>query len=111
MTGKITGTLRAKRAIWQMRFSYKDASGAWRTKEESTKLAERGNKRKAEEMLNKRLSELNAKSVASIETDKLNFLTEMEKWLDEVMPHAIRTNSLNIHLLQAPNERGYTRDE
>lgn len=97
MTGKYTGTLRTKRGILQMRFSYKDAFGNWRVKEESTKLPERGNKRRADEMLKTRLEELNAQPEFALEADKLDFLTEMEKWLDDVMPHAIRENTLAIY--------------
>ena len=46
-----TGNLRVKRGIWQMVFEYQDSTGQRRQKSESTGLPEKGNKRRAQQML------------------------------------------------------------
>ena len=55
---KATGSLRLKRGIWQMVFEYQDSIGQRRQKSESTGLPEKGNKRRAQAMLEKRLDEM-----------------------------------------------------
>ncbi len=90
----MTGSLRVKNGIWQMVFSYKDDTGKWRTKSESTKLKEKGNKRKAQAMLDDRLRELGCSSVQMLENEKLLFLPAMQDWLDNVMVSQVRYNTL-----------------
>lgn len=51
---RATGNLRVKRGIWQMVFEYQDAEGSRRQKSESTGMPEKGNKRRAQQMLDKR---------------------------------------------------------
>ena len=55
---KVTGSLRLKRGIWQLVFDYLDSSGQRKQKSESTGLPEKGNKRKAQKMLEERIAEL-----------------------------------------------------
>ena len=47
----VAGHLRVQNGYWQMILSYKDSTGKRRTKSVSTHLKEKGNKRRAEEML------------------------------------------------------------
>ena len=91
----MTGTLRIKNGIYQMRFSWKDSEGKWHRKEESTGLPEKGNKRAANEMLANRLTELKALQKAGSPVVSPLFLSEMEKWLDNVLAHEIRENTLH----------------
>lgn len=90
----MTGSLRLKRGIWQMVFSYKDETGKWRSKSESTGLPERGNKRRAEAMLAARLDELGASPAQVLENSKVLFLDAMREWLDNVMVSQVRYNTL-----------------
>jgi len=47
----VAGHLRVQSGYWQMIFSYKDVSGKRKTKSVSTKLKQKGNKKRAEQML------------------------------------------------------------
>lgn len=89
----MTGSLRVKNGIWQMVFSYKDCHGVWRTKSESTRLKEKGNKRKAQEMLRNRLHELGCSSTQMFDNEKVLFLDAMQTWLDTVMVSQVRYNT------------------
>lgn len=90
----MTGSLRVKNGIWQMIFQYKDDTGKWKKKSESTGLPERNNKRKAEAMLTARLNELNGVSVQTLQNEKVLFLDAMQTWLDDVMVSQVRYNTL-----------------
>ena len=92
---KATGNLRVKRGIWQMVFEYQDAEGRRRQKSESTGLPEKGNKRRAQQMLDKRLDELSQQRTAALEAQNVLFLPFMNSWLDDVMAHKIRANTLS----------------
>lgn len=90
----MNGSLRVKNGIWQMIFQYKDETGKWKKKSESTGLPERNNKRKAEAMLASRLNELNGVSVQTLQNEKVLFLDAMQTWLDDVMISQVRYNTL-----------------
>lgn len=90
----MTGSLRVKRGIWQLVFSYKDDTGKWRTKSESTGLKEKGNKRRAEALLVARLKELGTAPPQVLENSKVMFLDAMQEWLDNVMASQVRYNTL-----------------
>lgn len=47
----VAGHLRVQNGYWQMILSYKDSTGKRRTESVTTHLKEKGNKRRAEEML------------------------------------------------------------
>lgn len=96
---KATGNLRVKRGIWQMVFEYQDAEGRRRQKSESTGLPEKGNKRRAQQMLDKRLDELSQQRTAALEAQNVLFLPFMNSWLDDVMAHKIRANTLSQYKL------------
>lgn len=90
----MTGSLRVINGIWRMVFRYKDQNGKWCTKSESTQLKERGNKRRAEAMLEARLKELNGLPPRAMEYGKTLFLDAMEAWLNDVMVAQVRYNTL-----------------
>lgn len=92
---KATGNLRVKRGIWQMVFEYQDATGKRRQRSETTGLPEKGNKRRAQQMLDKRLEELSQQRTATLEAKSVLFLPFMASWLDDVMAHKIRPNTLS----------------
>ena len=87
---KATGNLRVKRGIWQMVFEYQDSTGQRRQKSESTGLPEKGNKRRAQQMLDKRLDELSQQYTAALETRNVLFLSFMRSWLDDVVSYKVR---------------------
>lgn len=93
----MTGDLRVKNGIWQMRFSWKDSAGKWHRMEESTRLPEKNNKRRAEAMLKERLEELELESIPALENQNALFLVSMEDWLDNVASTQIRPNTLAIY--------------
>lgn len=96
---KATGNLRLKRGIWQMVFEYQDATGQRRQKSESTGLAEKGNKRRAQKMLDERLDEMEQQYTAALEARNVLFLTFMRSWLDDVMAYKVKENTLSQYNL------------
>ena len=95
----VTGSLRLKRGIWQMVFDYCDATGRRRQKSESTKLPEKGNKRKAQKMLETRIAELQQQYETALEAKNILFLDFMRTWLDEVVVHRVKANTLSQYNL------------
>lgn len=91
---QVTGHLRSKRGIWQMIFRYNDEAGLPHEISESTGLAEKGNKRKAQKMLDKRLDELEQQYIAPLENQNQQFLDFMRSWLDEVVSSNVRTTTM-----------------
>ena len=94
-----TGNLRVKRGIWQMVFEYQDDTGKRQQKSESTGLPEKGNKRRAQQMLDKRLDELSQQRTAALEAKNVLFLPFINSWLDDVMAYKIRPNTLSQYKL------------
>lgn len=92
---KATGSLRLKRGIWQMVFEYQDAIGQRRQKSESTGLPEKGNKRRAQAMLEKRLDEMERQYTAALEVKNVQFLSFMRSWLDDVVSYKVKGNTLS----------------
>lgn len=76
-----------------MLFSWKDECGQWRQKSESTGIPERGGKRKAQEMLNHRLAELEAQSTATLAVKDVPFLDFLKDWLADRMISELRPNT------------------
>ncbi len=91
---KATGNLRVKRGIWQMVFEYQDSTGQRRQKSESTGLPEKGNKRRTQQMLDKRLDELSQQYTAALETRNVLFLSFMRSWLDDVVSYKVRDTTM-----------------
>ena len=69
---KVTGTLQVKRGKYFCVLDYRDENGARKFKWISTGLEEKGNKRKATEMLNKVLMEYELKNLEVKTTGKQN---------------------------------------
>lgn len=90
----VTGSLRSKRGIWQMILQYVDETGTRRQLSESTGLPEKGNKRKAQEMLEKRLDELEQQFVAPLADMDKRFLDFMRSWLEETVSYNVKKNTL-----------------
>lgn len=91
---QVTGHIRTKRGIWQMVIRYYDETGTQHEKSESTGLPEKGNKRKAQQMLDERLSQFEAQFTAPLEDRDRLFLDFMRSWLDEVVSFKVRENTM-----------------
>ena len=91
---KETGSLRVKRGIYQIVIDYTDALGQRRQKSESTGLPEKGNKRRAQAILDQRLRELERESETTLEARDQLFLSFMRNWLDEVVSHQVKANTM-----------------
>lgn len=96
---KVTGHIRSKNGIWQMVFEYYDKSGQRRQKSESTHLPEKGNKRRAQQMLDKRLKELAQQYEPFLDDGRVLFLDFMRDWLDNVMAYKVKENTLEQYNL------------
>lgn len=96
---KVTGHIRSKNDIWQMVFEYYDKSGQRRQKSESTHLPVKGNKRRAQQMLDKRLKELAQQYEPFLDDGRVLFLDFMRDWLDNVMAYKVKENTLEQYNL------------
>lgn len=96
---KATGSLRVKRGIYQIVIDYQDETGKRRQKSESTGLTEKGNKRRAQQMLDKRLEEISQQYTAALGATNVLFLNFMRTWLDDVMVYKVRENTLGQYNL------------
>lgn len=92
---KVTGSLRLKRGIWQLQFDYQDATGQRKQKSESTGLPEKGNKRRAQKLLEERLSEMTQQYETALDNRKVEFLAFMRSWLDDVVVHQVKENTFS----------------
>lgn len=92
---KVTGSLRLKRGIWQLQFDYQDATGQRKQKSESTGLPEKGNKRRAQKMLETRLAEMEQQYEAALDNRNVQFLSFMCSWLDDVVVHKVKENTMS----------------
>lgn len=91
---QVTGNLRSKRGIWQMVIRYYDETGCRHQISESTGLSEKGNKRKAQQMLDERLQQFEEQFTAPLEDRNKLFLDFMRTWLDEVVSFKVRENTM-----------------
>jgi len=86
----IAGHLRIKRGIYQLVLSYTDSSGNRRTTSKSTGLAEKGNKKRAEEMLREAQLSFTITELESPPSEQLPgsmlFADFMVDWLEIVKP-------------------------
>lgn len=82
-----------------MVFSYLDKDGKRRQKSESTGLPEKGNKRRAQQMLDKRLKELAQQYEPFLDDGRVLFLDFMRDWLDNVMAYKVKENTLEQYNL------------
>lgn len=91
---QVTGHLRVKRGILQMVVRYQDETGQQHEKSESTGLREKGNRRKAEQMLNKWLAQFEVQFTAPLVDMDRPFLDFMCQWLNDVVSFKVRENTL-----------------
>lgn len=90
----MTASLKVRNGIWQMVFSYKGEDGGWKQKSISTGLTEKGNKRRAEQMMSKKLRELETVAATELDNQDTMFLDAMWEWLCDVMVTKVRPNTL-----------------
>ena len=90
----MTGSLQVKRGIYYMTVSFKDEKGVCRQKSKSTGIPEkRGSKRKAQQMLDEYLTEMQKQSVTALVQKDGLFLDFMRDWLNDVIRMAVRANT------------------
>lgn len=92
----MTGSLRVRNGKWQMVISYYDDSGKRRQKSISTGLEERGNKKKAQQMLDEYMEEN-----GNVETllNDIYFAEYLEEWF-KGLKHEVRENTYKIYTYQ-----------
>ena len=95
----MAGNIRVKKGKWYLIFTYTDETGKRRQTWEATGLDEKGNKRKAQELLRLRKEELGKLTPQKAENKNLIFLTEMEAWLDKVLCFDVRQTTLTQYKL------------
>lgn len=95
---KATGNLRLKRGIWQMVIYYYDESGQRHQLSESTGLVEKGNKRRAQQMLNERLDALSQQYTTTLEDRNILFLAFMLDWLNNIVSYKVKGNTMTQYL-------------
>ena len=95
---KATGYVRLKRGIWQIVFDYFDENGERHQSSESTGLPEKGNKRRAQQILNERLDELANQYTTTLASKNILFLTFMLDWLNDVVSHKVKISTFSQYL-------------
>ena len=108
----MTGSLKVVKGRYYMIFSYNDEAGKHKQKSIPTGLVEKGNKRKAEQMLRDKLAEFEEKDV--VFTKEVKFADFIAEWLEIVRP-LIRPNTfvaysvnVNKHIIPYFRELGVT---
>lgn len=91
-------SLQVRKGIWQVRLSWTSEDGQHHQKQKSTRLSEKGNKRKAaavaEDLVRQLERELQSSQNDGLKTYSGLFLDEMWNWLCQIMPYQIRENTL-----------------
>lgn len=95
---KATGYLRLKRGIWQIVIDYLDENGQRHQCSESTGLPEKGNKRRAQKILDDRLEDMSQQYTASLESKNILFLTFMRDWLNDVVSYKVKISTMTQYL-------------
>ena len=95
---RATGYVRLKRGIWQIVFYYFDENGERHQSSESTGLPEKGNKRRAQQILNERLDELANQYTTTLASKNILFLTFMLDWLNDVVSHKVKISTFSQYL-------------
>jgi hypothetical protein len=108
----MTGSLRVKKSRYYIVINYKNENGGYRQKSIPTGLMEKGNKRKAEQMLRDTIKELEEKNV--VFTKEVLFADFIADWL-KVVRTLIRANTfvaysvnVNKHIIPYFRELGVT---
>ena len=95
---KATGYVRLKRGIWEIVFYYFDENGERHQSSESTGVPEKGNKRRAQQILNERLDELANQYTTTLASKNILFLTFMLDWLNDVVSHKVKISTFSQYL-------------
>ena len=95
---KATGCLRVKRGIYQMVIDYPDENGKRRQISKSTGLSEKGNKRRAQKMLDEQLAKMEQEHTATLASRNVLFLTFMLEWLTDVVSFKVKANTMTQYL-------------
>ena len=93
-----TGYIRLKRGIWQIVIEYLDENGQRHQTLVSTGLPEKGNKRRAQQMLNERLEELSQQYTATLTSRNILFLTFMQDWLNDIVSYKVKISTFSQYL-------------
>jgi len=95
----VTGSVHLKKGMFYMQIRFKDDSGKWKQKWKSTGLPEKGNKRKAEQMLKSWLDECNSEGGYK-EPTKILFCDWVRDWVETSKPRLQATTYMGyMHLL------------
>ena len=94
MTGFVQLKKSGKTNKWFLVFAYTDEEGRRIQRTECTGLLERGNKKKAKELLERRMEELSCLAPDILERKDVLFLTFMWDWLENVAALEVRPNTL-----------------
>jgi integrase len=107
---KVSGRLYEHNGIYQMGFSWMEPDGERGRKSKSTGLPVKGNKKRAEGMLNTERKELEEQLYARRSSDDILFADFMEGWLEVIKPKVKLTTfggyQLNVQKAIAPHFRG-----
>jgi integrase len=87
----VAGHLRVQNGYWQMILSYKDLDGGRKTKSISTHLKEKGNKKRAEQMLLVARSQFSFDEIGTIGQNDILFSEFMVDWLHQIKPSVAPT--------------------
>lgn len=93
-----TGYIRLKRGIWQIVIDYLDENGQRHQTSVSTGLPEKGNKRRAQQMLNERLEELSQQYTTTLASKNILFLTFMQDWLNDIVSYKVKVSTFSQYL-------------
>lgn len=93
-----TGYIRLKRGIWQIVVDYLDENGQRHQTSTSTGLPEKGNKRRAQQMLNERLEELSQQYTTTLASKNILFLTFMQDWLNDIVSYKVKVSTFSQYL-------------
>lgn len=75
-----------------------DENGERRQSSESTGLPEKGNKRRAQQILNERLDELTNQYTTTLASKNTLFLTFMLDWLNDIVSHKVKISTFSQYL-------------
>lgn len=87
----MTGNLIIRNDVYHIRINYKKANGKWASKTRSTKLHVKGNKKRAQAMLDEFMKQFELENTSTDKAVKDYLFTEyLDIWLDFVKPSLLR---------------------
>lgn len=91
----VAGHLRVQNGYWQIILSYKDLDGKRKTKSISTHLKEKGNKKRAEQMLLDARKQFSFDGIHKAGLNDILFLEFMVDWLRQIRPTVAPTTFMS----------------